>query len=321
VNDVRVVEAILAQTGLGGETSVAHKCDKVSLAHALTSDFEIVTATPRFLETWAKLSGAAMLQRLIAPEHAAERNAFLHNHHVIDILRLFPVPDIEAADLLAGLRPLQPRLYSIASSLTAAPDEAHLTVATVRYQLHGEPRAGVSSGYLAIHAAPDTTLPVYVQRNQHFRLPSDDAPIIMIGAGTGIAPYRAFLQEREARGAGGKSWLFFGERNFRTDFLYQTEWQAYLRDGLLTRMDVAFSRDRADKAYVQHKLRENAADAFAWLEDGAHLYVCGDAARMAPDVHATLLAIVQQQGRLGPEAAEDYLRTLQRDHRYQRDVY
>lgn len=320
-NDAALVEAILAQTGLSADTQVAHRTGELGLAAALTSQFEIVAATPRFLESWARLSGAAALERLAASENAAERNAFLTRNHVIDILRAFPVPGVSAADFLAGLRPLQPRLYSIASSLAVAEEEAHLTVATVRYELHGEPRMGVATGHIAAHAQPDSVLPVYVQPNPHFRLPADDASIIMIGAGTGVAPYRAFLQEREARGAAGKSWLFFGERNFRSDFLYQIEWQEYLRSGLLARMDVAFSRDGAEKVYVQHKLMDRAADLYAWLEEGAHLYVCGDAAHMAPDVHGALLAAIQEQGHLGPDAAEDYLRNLQRDHRYQRDVY
>jgi len=170
-------------------------------------------------------------------------------------------------------------------------------------------------------AAPDTTLPVYVQDNPHFRLPSDDAPIVMIGAGTGVAPYRAFLQEREARGATGKSWLFFGERNFRSDFLYQIEWQDHLKSGLLTRMDVAFSRDRAEKTYVQHKLKERAADLYAWLEEGAHLYVCGDAAHMARDVHEALLEIVATHGGLSAEGARAWLADLLQQGRYARDVY
>jgi sulfite reductase (NADPH) flavoprotein alpha-component len=166
------------------------------------------------------------------------------------------------------------------------------------------------------------TLPVYVQSNEQFRLPEeDDKAIIMIGAGTGIAPYRAFLQEREARGATGRSWLFFGERNFRSDFLYQTEWQAWLKDGVLGRMDVAFSRDRGGRTYVQHRMLERAGDLFAWIEDGAHLYLCGDASRMAPDVHETLVTIVAEEGGLEREGAEDYVRDLQRSHRYQRDVY
>jgi sulfite reductase (NADPH) flavoprotein alpha-component len=319
-NDPAVVGAILSQTGLNGDGALSTRNGETRLADALASDFEIATATPRFLEAWARLSDAEDLKRLLDGD-AAERNTYLHDHHVIDIIRAFPVPGVTAADLVAGLRPLQPRLYSIASSLAAAPDEVHLTVASVRYELHGEPRAGVASGHLAARAEPDATLPVYVQSNPHFRLPADDAPIIMIGPGTGVAPYRAFMQEREARGASGRSWLFFGERNFRSDFLYQTEWQAWLADGLLSRIDVAFSRDRGEKVYVQHKLRERGADLFAWLEEGAHLYVCGDAASMAPDVNAALLDVLQQHGRMGPDAAEAYLRTLQRDHRYQRDVY
>jgi sulfite reductase (NADPH) flavoprotein alpha-component len=320
-NDRAIVEAILSQTDLDGEAAAKGRDGETTLADVLTSELEIQTATPRFLEAWARLSGAAALQRLNAPENSAERNAFLHGHHVIDIVRAFPAPGIAAADFLSGLRPLQPRLYSIASSLASAPDEVPLTVAAVRYELHGEPRAGIASGQLAGRAEPGAILPVYVQSNPHFRLPSDDSPIIMIGAGTGVAPYRAFLQEREVRGSTGKSWLFFGERNVRSDFLYQVEWQEYLRSGLLARMDVAFSRDRTERVYVQHKLRQKGADIFAWLEEGAHLYVCGDAANMAPDVHQALLCAVQEHSRLDPDEAEEYLRTLQRDHRYQRDVY
>lgn len=321
INDISMVDEILTCAKLDGEANIARAGEEKALSHVLASDFEVVTATPRFLENWARLSEATALLQLIDPRNAAERNAFLHSHHVIDIMRAFPVTGVDPMDFVAGLRPLQPRLYSIASSLSAAPDEVHLTISTVRYELHGEQRAGVASGYIAERAEPDTTLPVYVQANPHFRLPADDVPIIMIGAGTGVAPYRAFLQEREARGATGKSWLFFGERNFRSDFLYQVEWQSYLKSGLLSRMDVAFSRDQATKIYVQHKLEENAVDLYAWLEEGAHLYVCGDAAQMAPDVHAALMNVLQDRGRIGSDAAEDYLRTLQRDHRYQRDVY
>ena len=321
LNDIELVNTMLAHTGISAEARILRGNAEMEICHALTSEYEIVAATPRFLESWARLSQASELQSLIAPENNVARNAYLHNHHVIDIIRAFPVPGVTPADFLAGLRPLQPRLYSIASSQSAVSEEVHLTVSTVRYDLHGEPRAGVTSGYLAARGEPDSTLPVYIQPNPHFRLPADDTPIIMIGAGTGVAPYRAFLQEREARGATGRAWLLFGERNLRSDFLYQIEWQDYLKSGLLTRMDVAFSRDRAEKVYVQHRLRTQAAELYAWLEEGAYLYVCGDAAQMAPDVHAAVLKAVQDQGHLGPEAAEEYLRTLQRDHRYQRDVY
>jgi sulfite reductase (NADPH) flavoprotein alpha-component len=321
INDEAVVDRLLSQTGLDGATPVVVKDEELSLRDALRDQLEVVTATPRFIESWARLSDAAELRRLAAPEHVADRNAFLRNHHVADIVKAFPVQGVPAWELVSALRPLQPRLYSIASSLAAVPDEVHLTVSTVKYTLHGEARAGVASGHLATYAQAGTRLPVYIQSNPHFRLPANDVPIIMIGAGTGVAPYRGFLQEREVQGASGRSWLFFGDRQFRTDFLYQTEWQAHLKTGVLTRMDVAFSRDRGGKTYVQHRLKANARDVYAWLEDGAHIYVCGDAARMAPDVHNTLLEIIQQEGRLGPEEADDYLRRLQGDHRYKRDVY
>jgi sulfite reductase (NADPH) flavoprotein alpha-component len=320
-NDPALVEKILASLGLDGATPLALKGSETPVARALEERFEITALTPRFLDHWAELSGAGNLKNLIGEERAEARAAYFREHHIVDVIRAFPAPGLSPETFVAGLRPLQPRLYSIASSLSANPDEAHLTVSTVRYQLHGEARAGVASGFFADRCAPDAVVPVYIQSNPHFRLPADDIPIIMIGAGTGVAPYRAFVQEREARGAAGRSWLFFGERNFRTDFLYQTEWQVWLKDKTLTRMDVAFSRDRTQKAYVQHRLVEQGRDAFAWLEEGAHIYVCGDAARLAPDVHEALIGIVEAHGARVREDAEEYVRALQRDHRYQRDVY
>ena len=320
-NDPALVETILKSLALAATAPLVLKDQTTTLGEGLGSVFEITAATPRFLKHWAELTGASELTRLAREEDAEERSAFLRNHHVVDIIRRFPMPGIEPEIFVAGLRPLQPRLYSIASSPLVAPDEVHLTVAAVRYQLHGEIRAGVASVHLADRSTPSSTLPVYIQANPHFRLPGDDTPIIMIGAGTGVAPFRAFVQEREARGAAGRSWLFFGERNFRTDFLYQTEWQRFLKDGALTRMDVAFSRDRPQKTYVQHKMQDRACEIFAWLNEGAHVYVCGDAARLAPDVHAALIEIVAAQGGLGREGADDYVRRLQREGRYQRDVY
>lgn len=324
-NSPALTEAILTELGLAPQTVLDIKGEPVTLGDALAHCFEITTLTPRFLDHWAHLSGADALSRLTQADHAEARTAFARGHHVIDVIRQFPVKGINAQHLVAGLRPLPPRLYSIASSLAVAPGEAHLTVSTVRYNLHGEWRAGVASGHLAERGELDTQLPVYVQKNPNFRLPADDVPLIMIGAGTGVAPYRAFMQEREARGAIGRSWLVFGERNFRTDFLYQTEWQTLLKDGLLTCMDLAFSRDRHTedraKVYVQHRLKERASDIFAWLEEGAHVYVCDDANRLAPDVHQALAAVVSTEGGLGPAATEDYLNRLQHDRRYQRDVY
>jgi len=320
-NDPALVSALLERLALSADAPVTVKQDTTSFGEALSGLFEITAATPRFLDHWAEIAGADDLRALRAAEQVEARTAFLRSHHILDIVSRFPAPGIDAARFIAGLRPLQPRLYSIASSLASVPDEAHLTVSTVRYTLHDRPRTGVASGYLAASTEADVTIPVYVQSNDHFHLPDDDTAILMIGAGTGVAPYRAFMQEREARGAAGRSWLFFGERNFRSDFLYQVEWQDLLKRGVLSRLDLAFSRDAAPKTYVQDRLRRQGRDVYAWLEEGASLYVCGDAAHMAPDVHAALTDIVAEHGGLGREDADAYLAALQRDRRYRLDVY
>jgi sulfite reductase (NADPH) flavoprotein alpha-component len=320
-NNERVVEDLLEAAGLPGDVEVSVKESSISLASALTSRFEITIASPRFIEQWAKLSGAGELQSLIGVDRVAERVQFLDRHHVADIVRRFPVSGVDPQDLLAGLRPLQPRLYSLASSQAAVGDEAHITVSPVRYELHGTARGGVASTQIADRLEMGDVVPVYVQENPHFRLPADDVPIIMIGPGTGVAPFRAFLQEREVRAAAGKSWLFFGERNFRSDFLYQTEWQQWLKEGVLSRLDVAFSRDGADKVYVQHRMLEQSRELYAWLQEGAHLYVCGDEKAMAHDVHEALIQVIGREGDLTWEEAEDYVRRLSAEHRYQKDVY
>ena len=320
-NDPALVEAVLEKLSLSADSSITVKQGTISLGEALGGTFEITALTPRFLDHWAEITGSDELQALRAPDQKEARAAFLHNHHILDVVGRFPAPGIDAAKFVAGLRPLQPRLYSIASSLAAAPDEAHLTVSTVRYTLHDLPRTGVASGYLAARTEADATIPVYIQSNDHFHLPDDDVPILMIGAGTGVAPYRAFMQEREARGASGRSWLFFGERNFRSDFLYQVEWQELIKNGVLSRLDLAFSRDAAPKTYVQDRLRRQGRDVYAWLEEGAYLYVCGDSAHMAPDVHAALTDIVAEHGGLDRDEAGAYLSALQRDRRYRLDVY
>lgn len=316
-NDPAVVEALLKALDMDSGAPVTVKGQSATLHEALSESFEITTATLRFLDHWGELTGTS---DIFTAKDSTERASFLHDNHIIDIIRAYPLKGLDPQRFIDGLRPLQPRLYSIASSLAACPDEAHITVAPVRYQLHEEMRSGVASGHLADRAIADSVLPVYIQNNPHFRLPASDEPIIMIGAGTGIAPYRAFMQEREANG-GGRSWLFFGERNFRADFLYQTEWQEWLKNGVLTKMEVAFSRDTAEKIYVQHRIREHAHDVYAWLEEGAYIYLCGDAARMAPDVHDTLVTVIEEQASVQREEAEEYLRDLQRDGRYQRDVY
>lgn len=320
-NDPLLVDAILEKLSLSADAPVTVKQGTISLGEALSGTFEITALTPRFLDLWAEITGSDELQALRAPDQKEARAAFQHNHHILDVVGRFPAPGIDAAKFVAGLRPLQPRLYSIASSLAAAPDEAHLTVSTVRYTLHDLPRTGVASGYLAARTEADATVPVYIQSNDHFHLPDDDVPILMIGAGTGVAPYRAFMQEREARGASGRSWLFFGERNFRSDFLYQVEWQELIKNGVLSRLDLAFSRDAAPKTYVQDRLRRQGRDVYAWLEEGAYVYVCGDSAHMAPDVHAALTEIVAEHGGLDRDEAGAYLSALQRDRRYRLDVY
>ncbi|MXS80018.1 sulfite reductase (NADPH) alpha subunit [Nitrosomonas eutropha] len=316
-NDPVMVEALLTTLDMNPGTSLTVKGQVTTLFEALSKLFEITTATLRFLDHWGELTGTT---DIFTAMDNVERAAFLHEHHIIDIIRAFPLKGLDPQRFIDGLRPLQPRLYSISSSLAICPDEAHITVAPVRYKLHGEIRSGVASSHLADRANADSILPVYIQSNPYFRLPPNGEPIIMIGAGTGVAPYRAFMQEREANG-GGRSWLFFGERNFRVDFLYQTEWQDWLKNSILTKMDVAFSRDNAEKTYVQHRIHEHAHDVYAWLEEGAHIYICGDALRLAPDVHNTLVTVIEEQASVQREEAEEYLRNLQRDGRYQRDVY
>lgn len=320
-NERHRVEELLQAAGLDSDAPITLKGDTVRLASALESHYEITQAAPRFLEQWGKLSGAAELAALTSAEQA-ERAQFLHRNHVVDIVRQFPVGGVSAEDFVAGLRPLQPRLYSIASSQNAVGDEVHLTINPVRYELHGSLRNGVASAHVCDRLEQGGQVPVYIQHNPHFALPKDDnRPVIMVGPGTGVAPFRAFLQEREYRGASGKNWLFFGERNFRSDFLYQVELQEHLANGVLSELDVAFSRDAGQKVYVQHRMLEKAKQLYGWLEDGAHFYVCGDADHMAKDVEAALLTIIAQERGCSAEDAGDYLTRLITEERYQRDVY
>lgn len=320
-NEPRLVTTLMAQLQASEADPIEIEGRQYPFAAALETVFEIAALTPRFLARWAELSGATELADLSRPERASERKAFFEQHHIEDVLRLYPARGVAPQAFVTGLRKLQPRLYSIASSQRAQDGAAHLTVATVAYQLHASQRYGVVSGALSRLDDAEASLPVYIKPNPNFRLPADDVPIIMIGAGTGVAPYRAFIQERALRGALGKTWLVFGERNFRSDFLYQTEWQDHLKKGVLNRLDLAFSRDGENKTYVQHRLRDSARDVYAWLEEGAHIYVCGDANGMAPEVHGTLRDIIVNEGAKPIEAAEAQLRELGRQHRYSRDVY
>lgn len=240
---------------------------------------------------------------------------------LLDLLRIFPSARPPVQELISALDLLRPRLYSIASSPNLMKGEVHLTVAAVRYEKRGRLRKGIASTFLAERAAPGSEVSVFVQPSQGFRLPEqDDAPIIMIGPGTGVAPFRAFLQERRARGARGRNWLFFGDQRRASDFLYEDEFAGYQRDGLLTHFDAAFSRDQPERIYVQHRMRENSADLWSWLQDGAHLFVCG-AMGMARDVDAALAAIIARQGRMPLGEAKAHLAALGRERRYLRDVY
>jgi sulfite reductase (NADPH) flavoprotein alpha-component len=257
----------------------------------------------------------------MAPDHRAQLDAYVFDRGLVDLLLEFPGVIEDPAELVAMLPKLTPRLYSISSSPVAHAGEIHTTVAVVRYSSHNRERGGVCSTLFADRAAIADCLPIYIQPNKRFRLPKAHAPIIMIGPGTGIAPFRAFLHERRALGAKGKNWLFFGERSEKTDFLYREELEAMRADGHLTRLDTAFSRDQADKVYVQDKMMEQAPQFWKWLLDGANVYVCGDASRMAKDVHAALHAIVEKQGGMSSHAAEEYVHAMKEDHRYHRDVY
>jgi len=321
-NDPAVVAELLEALGLDPASSVDVGNEATTLEFALAHHYEITTLTRPVVEKYAELCDAQGLRAMLASERSDELRAYLRGRHLIDLVHQFPVRGVRAGDLLGVLRKLPPRLYSIASSQKANPGEIHATVATVRYESHGRRRHGVASTFLADRIAEGDAVPIYIEANRNFKLPPNpETPIVMIGPGTGIAPFRAFVQEREAVAARGKSWLFFGDQRFTTDFLYQREWLQYLKDGSLTRMDVAFSRDRAHKVYVQHRMKEHARDLYAWLEDGAHVYVCGDAEHMARDVHQALTDIVAEQGHLPAERAAEYVQQLQRTRRYQRDVY
>ncbi len=321
-NDPQLVAELITALDLDPRETVALKHGTATLEEALVREYEITTLSRPFLTKYAALAGATELDTLLLPENESALRSFMDGREVIDVVTRFPVRGISGADFVPTLRRLQPRLYSIASSGKVNPGMAHLTVAAVRYASHGRSRKGVASTQFSERIAAGDPIPVYVEHNRNFKLPVDTAaPVIMIGPGTGVAPFRAFVEEREAVGATGDNWLFFGDQHFRTDFLYQREWQRYLKNSVLSRIDVAFSRDSRSKTYVQHRMLEHSRDLYAWLQDGAHLYVCGDADHMARDVHATLTGIVQSEAGCSTEAATEYVRNLQREKRYQRDIY
>ncbi len=323
-NHPQLVEDIIAAMGWSGEERVAlnKQGDEGTLREALLRHYEITVLTRPLLEQAAKLASTPALQELLAEERKQELKDYIQGRDLLDLIQDYAPWTIPPASFVTVLRKLPARLYSIASSFRANPDEVHFTVRAVRYESHGRERYGVCSVHCAERAQPGYTLPVYIQSNPNFKLPANpDAPIIMIGPGTGVAPFRSFLEEREELGAQGRSWLFYGDRHFVTDFLYQTDWQRMLKDGVLSRLDVAFSRDTEEKVYVQHRILEQSKELYSWLQEGAHVYVCGDEKHMAHDVHSALLTVIQQEGGLSPEAAAAYLDNLQQEQRYQRDVY
>jgi sulfite reductase (NADPH) flavoprotein alpha-component len=319
-NRIADVAELIDALQFDGESAVTVGGQSTSLRTALIEQLDIGLLTRSLLQRYAT-SAAPALTALFEPERQADLERFLRGRHLIDLVVEHRPLDIEPSMFAQLLRPLAPRLYSIASSPRATPDEVHLTVSRVTYESFGRTRRGIVSDALADLTDADAIAYVYPHRNPAFRLPVNaDTPIVMIGPGTGVAPFRAFLAEREAIGASGRNWLFFGDRSFHADFLYQTEWLDWRKRGLL-RIDVAFSRDTSQKVYVQHRMREQGAELFAWLQAGAHIYVCGDAQFMAPDVERALLEVIQQHGGQSSEQAAEYLLQLQRERRYQKDVY
>ena len=319
-NDAALVAEVIDVLGLDADGVVAHRGVERALGDWLTSHCELTRLARPFVAAHAALRRDDALNRLLAPNAATALAALLGSHQLIDLLREYPAR-WGADELVGALRPLAPRLYSIASSRKQVGDEVHLTVAEAVWQAFGHAHRGVASGHLA-DAAEGARVPVYIEPNERFRLPADASrDLIMIGPGTGVAPFRGFLQERTAVGASGRHWLLFGNPHFDSDFLYQLEWQEALREGRLQRLDLAFSRDQATRIHVTHRLREHGRELYDWMQRGAHLYVCGDATRMARDVHAALLDVIATHGGQGPERAAETLEAWQQQGRYARDVY
>lgn len=312
-NDISLVNGILDQ---GGWT----KDDE--LRHALLHKHDITNPSRDLLQAIAARAKHDELTALLDTARSADLKQWLYGRDVLDVLQLLPKGELSSADFMALLKKLQPRLYSIASSLKASPGQVHLTIAQVRYQSHGRARNGVCSTFLADRTNSDTPVPVFIQPSHGFKLPTDDTkPVIMVGPGTGVAPFRSFLQERKAAGARGKNWLFFGEQSRTQSYFYKDEWATLIQDGVLHRMDTAFSRDQEQKIYVQHRMIENGQELYRWLEDGAHFYVCGDASRMAKDVDAALHQVIEQHGGRSTDDAKAYVAAMKESKRYQRDVY
>ena len=317
-NDPTLVDAVLQATGTSADAEVSVGGQTLTLRDALQRELELTQSYPSFVEKYAAATGNSELQQLATDKTALR--VYLAERQTADVILQHPA-QLTAQALVDCLRKVQPRLYSIASSQAEVGEEVHLTVGVVRFDAFGQTHLGGASGFLAERLEEGGKVRVFVEHNDNFRLPDHDTPVIMIGPGTGIAPFRAFLQERDNAGATGQNWLFFGNPHFSRDFLYQVELQDYLKRGVLSKLDVAFSRDQAQKVYVQDKLQAKGAEVWNWLQQGAHLYICGDGNRMAKDVHQALLNIAAEHGGLSAEAAADYFEQLRETKRYQKDVY
>lgn len=318
-NDPQLVKELVELLWLKGDEPVTVEGKTLPLSEALQWHFELTVNTATIVENYATLTRSESLLPLVGDK--AQLQQYAAATPIVDMVRFSP-GQLDAEALIGLLRPLTPRLYSIASSQAEVESEVHVTVGVVRYEIEGRARAGGASSFLADRVEEDGEVRVFIEHNDNFRLPANpETPVIMIGPGTGIAPFRAFMQQRAADGAQGKNWLFFGNPHFTEDFLYQVEWQSYVKEGLLTRIDLAWSRDQQQKIYVQDKLREQGAELWRWINDGAHIYVCGDANRMAKDVENTLLEVIAEYGAMDAEAADEFLSELRVERRYQRDVY
>ena len=318
-NDPALVKELVELLWLTGEEPVTVDGKTLPLAEALEWHFELTVNTGNIVENYATLTRSESLLPLVGDK--AQLQHYAATTPIVDMVRFSPA-QMDAQALVDLLRPLTPRLYSIASSQAEVESEVHVTVGVVRYDIEGRARAGGASSFLADRVEEDGEVRIFIEHNDNFRLPANpQTPVIMIGPGTGIAPFRAFMQQRAAEGAEGKNWLFFGNPHFTEDFLYQVEWQSYVKEGVLSRIDLAWSRDQQQKVYVQDKLREQGAELWRWINDGAHIYVCGDANRMAKDVEQTLLEVIAEYGAMDAEAADEFLSELRVERRYQRDVY
>ena len=321
-NDPALVDLLISTLGWdpNEQVSISDEGDTLSLEEALTSHFEITKLTKPLL-----LNAASFFDNDELSEKTEDREwvqNYIEGRDFIDLLNDFATTELQPENLYQLLRKLPPREYSISSSYQALPDEVHITVGAVRYNTHGRDRSGVCSVQFAERIQPGDTVPIYLKRNPNFKFPTEgDTPVIMIGPGTGVAPFRAYMQEREERGFKGNTWLFFGDQHFTTDFLYQTEWQEWLKDGVLGKMNVAFSRDTDEKVYVQHRIAEHSEEFNQWLQNGASIYICGDEKHMAKDVHQAIRNVLVKEQNLSEEEAEDYLKQMKKDKRYQRDVY